>query len=84
MSTPNIIKQFRDNSWMDIYYTDYISGHGDLFLPIDRFAFEPLHTPESIPRNKYLLNRIKNSNKIEIGQITNNSLRWIDYRQFST
>jgi hypothetical protein len=67
---------------MNIYDKDYLSGYGDLFLAIDRFAFEPSQNFEDISSMEYLPINMPIGNKSNIANFTRSSLPWIDYRLF--
>jgi hypothetical protein len=67
---------------MTIYDKDYLSGYGDLFLAIDRFAFEPSQKSEDISSMEYLPTVMPIGNKLNIANFTRSSLPWIDYRLF--
>jgi hypothetical protein len=67
---------------MDIYLTDYVSGHGDLYLTIDRFAFEPSSNFTAISPANYLPMVIESGNKTKIGNFTTGYQSWIDYQKF--
>jgi hypothetical protein len=80
--SPREFRTFNDSSWKDTYYTDYLSGYGDLFLAIDRFSFEPSQNFEAVSFVDYLPMCITNGNKSKLGSFASSSLPWIDYRAF--
>jgi hypothetical protein len=75
-------RRFNDSSWKDVYYTDYLSGYGDLILAIDRFAFEPSQKFEAVSSAEYLPTCISSGDNPSIANFTGSSLPWIDYRAF--
>jgi hypothetical protein len=81
-NTPPEFRQFNDSSWKDVYYTDYLSGYGDLILAIDRFAYEPSQRFAAVSSAEYLPTCIPSGNNPSIANFTGSSLPWINYRAF--
>jgi hypothetical protein len=81
-SSSSGIQSFKDNSWMETYNTEYLSGYGDLVLALDRFAFETSQNFGAISASDYLPTSIDVGNQSVISNITDASLPWMDYRTF--
>lgn len=76
------VQRFQDNKWVDVYNTEYVSGHGDLYFTIDRFAFRPSQNVSARSFTDYLPAKIINARYIPLINITDSSLSWINYTPF--
>ncbi|KAH7093145.1 hypothetical protein FB567DRAFT_609549 [Paraphoma chrysanthemicola] len=71
------VRRINDSSWFDIYNTKYVSGHGDLYLVLDRFAFDPTQNITAVSFTDYLSIEIANGNRSNIASIADGPLPWI-------
>lgn len=69
-----------NSQWIQAYNTEFVSDHGDLFLAIDRLAFDT-SSLSSIPSNIsfFLPINIEKGNQKIISNLTAESSEWIRY-----
>jgi len=77
---PNHTFQRLSNAqWKNTYDTKFVSDHGDLFLAIDRIAFNTSQLPTSPNISDYLPLYIEKGNQATIQNLTTESSDWIRY-----
>ncbi|KAF1974112.1 hypothetical protein BU23DRAFT_462333 [Bimuria novae-zelandiae CBS 107.79] len=65
--------------WKQIYGTKFVADHGDLFLSIDRMAFNTSNLPTAPNTDHFLPLYIEKSNQEIIHNLTIESADWIRY-----
>lgn len=82
-TSSTLFQKLTDSKWMDIYNNKHISDHGDVYLVIDRFAFDTVEPKSNMSMKDYWNGVIAGCNQTKIRDFTYESPPWIDYKQFT-
>ncbi|KAI2488562.1 hypothetical protein Ptr902_02695 [Pyrenophora tritici-repentis] len=83
ISSRDNVRNLTNDQWMEIYATPYLSGYDDLYLVIDRLAFEPFQNVTTGSNVDHLPLNIRNSSNEAIRNFTNGAMPWINYTMFA-
>lgn len=76
-------RKLRGSQWLGFYNTKYVLDYGDLYLAIDRVAFDTPQHDVVISTSDYLPLEVKSGNLSVIRQITAEAGPWVDYKAFA-
>jgi hypothetical protein len=68
-----------NSNWMQTYDTKYVSEHGDLYLAVDRVAFDTSTPPFSFDASIYWPLEFAGGNQTHIRRMTSDAPNWILY-----
>lgn len=80
--TDRLYTRFNGSTWQDTYNTKYVAEHGDLFLVVDRFAFNITQDWAGINLTNYLSLELQNSDQASLRNLTIESPDWLRYDTF--